>query len=63
MEGADSATGEAEEPFAEPLLAQQQPVYVDVPIFLAIRARVTSLATSAADRDRTVAGTAEAGRQ
>jgi ubiquinone/menaquinone biosynthesis C-methylase UbiE len=54
---------EVQEPFAEPLLAQQQPVYVDVPIFLAIRARATSLATSAGDRDRTAAGTAEAGTQ
>jgi len=57
------AVEEAEEPFAEPLLAQQQPVYVDVPIFLAIRARATNLATSVGDRDRTAAGTAEAGRQ
>jgi ubiquinone/menaquinone biosynthesis C-methylase UbiE len=54
---------EAQEPTAEPLLARQQPVYIDVPIFLAIRARATRDATSVEDRDRTAAGTSEAGRQ
>lgn len=36
----DLIVEEAEEPLAEPLLAQRQPVYKKVPIFLAMRARV-----------------------
>jgi ubiquinone/menaquinone biosynthesis C-methylase UbiE len=33
---------ECQEPPAEPLLARQQPVYLDVPIFLAVRARASA---------------------